>query len=170
MIIQFIYAWYRQADNAGFFSPMAKSICFFQISKKKFPIQGTKERVAPFVTSYRSALCHSKLYSCIPNFKMFLLVTHVFDFFVQFDYIIWCEISQFCTKRREKFSILEARSFSQNGESILLIKQQSLAMIIQPGINVLTLLGQNLFLVDLRDFFFSDLGLGGRKNEKSFEN
>ena len=65
-----------------------------------------------------AAQCHSKLYLCIPNFEIGLLVNQIFDFMFNLI-IIWREFSRFCTERCRKFQILGVRSCSQNGEKKL---------------------------------------------------
>ena len=50
---------------------------FIPISMRKFPILGTKT-FSPFCDLI-TALCHSKLYFCILNLEMCLLVNQIFD-------------------------------------------------------------------------------------------
>ena len=91
---------------------MAK-VCFFPISRRKFPIQGTK-KLSSFC-DILTALYHSKLYFCVPKFEMCLLVNQIFDFFGYLIILYSVSFSQFGIKRREKFPILGVGSCSKMG-------------------------------------------------------
>ena len=85
-----------------------QKVCFFPISRRIFPIQGTK-KLSPFC-DILTALYHSKLYFCISKFEMCLLVNQIFDFFGYLIILYSVSFSQFGIKRREKFPILEVGS------------------------------------------------------------
>ena len=86
--------------------PMTK-LCFFPISRRNSQFK-EQNKLSPFC-ALLTALCHSKLYFCIPNFVMALLVDQIFDFFVLFDYIIQCEFFPILYKMMRKIPISGAR-------------------------------------------------------------
>ena len=72
---------------------MAKSMGFFSSFKEKKTNSRNKKGL-PFF-DILTALCHSKLYFCIPNVKMCLLVNQIFDFLFYFIILYSVSFSQF---------------------------------------------------------------------------
>ena len=85
--------------------PMAKTMFFFPVSRRKFPIPETKKKKSP-LCDILTALCHNKLYFYIQNVEMFLFVNQIFDFLFNLIILYGVSFSQFCMKRCEKFPLL----------------------------------------------------------------
>ena len=109
-----VFFWPILMTDIGSCSQWQK-VCFFPNFKEKISNSRNKKKRSTYC-EILSALCHSKLYFCIPNVKMCLLVNQIFDFLFNLIILYGVSFSQFCIKRHKNFPILGVGSCSQKGE------------------------------------------------------